>query len=100
MCRFALLVIAVTLLVGSMAQAASYEKTDGTIVDPILDTSGSTHPYSGNNLKAGAILDFANLAGANLTGANLTGAGLDAAAVPGACLPGGGLGGARRGLGA
>ena len=77
MCRFALLVFAVTMLVGSMAQAASYKKTNGTIVDPILDTSGSTHPYSGNNLKAGASLDFANLAGANLTGANLTGANLN-----------------------
>ena len=86
MCRFALLVIAVTLLVGSMAQAASYQTTDGTIVDPILDTSGSTHPYSGNNLKAGAILDFANLAGANLTGANLPGAGLHYADLPGAFL--------------
>ena len=86
MCRFALLVVAVTLLVGSMAQAASYKKTNGTIVDPILDTSGSTHPYSGNNLKAGAILDSANLAGANLTGANLTGAGLHYADLPGAFL--------------
>ena len=51
MYRFALLVVAVTLLSGSMARAASYEKTDGAIVDPILDIYGSTHDYSGNNLE-------------------------------------------------
>ena len=56
--RFALLVIFVTLLSGSVAQAASYEKTDGAIVDPILDTSGSTHPYSGDNLEPDANLSL------------------------------------------
>ena len=66
MCRFALLVIAVTLLVGSMAEAASYQMTSGTIVDPILDTSGSMHPYSGNDLEPMASLINANLADANL----------------------------------
>ena len=37
----ALVVIAVTLLSGSVAQgAATYKKTDGTIVDPIMDIYG------------------------------------------------------------
>ena len=63
MYRFALLVVAVTLLSGSIAQAASYQKTDGTIVDSIMDTGGSTHPYSGNDLEARANLTNANLAG-------------------------------------
>lgn len=35
MCRFALLVVFVTLLTVSIAQAGSYQKKDGSIVDPI-----------------------------------------------------------------
>ena len=73
MYRFALLVVAVMLLSGSVAQAASYQKTDGTIVDPILDTSFSTHPYMGPNLEPGALLSSANLTDANLTNADLYG---------------------------
>ena len=56
MYQFALLVVALTLLSGSVAQAASYKKWDGTIVDSIMDTGGSTHPYSGNDLEARANL--------------------------------------------
>ncbi len=64
MYRFALLIVAVTLLTSSVAQAASYEKRDGTIVDPILDTGGSPfsgtggipHSYIGANLGPGANL--------------------------------------------
>ena len=37
MYRFALIVIAVTLLTSSIAQAASYQQTDGTILDPIVN---------------------------------------------------------------
>ena len=51
MYRFALLVVAVTLLTSSIAQAASYKKTDGTVVDPIMNTFGNPHGYSGNNLE-------------------------------------------------
>ena len=58
MYRFALLVIFVTLLTSSVAQAASYEMTSGTIVDPILDTGGSLLYYSGNNLEPGANLTY------------------------------------------
>ena len=47
--------------------AASYEQTDGTIVDPILDVHGNVHSYSGNNLEAGANLDSADLSGSILT---------------------------------
>ena len=72
MYRFALLVIFVTLLSGSVAQAASYEKTDGTIVDPILHIYSSTHDYSGNILEPEANLTAANLDYADLTNAYLT----------------------------
>ena len=60
--RAALVVIAVTLLSGSVVQAASYEKWDGTIVYPIVDVWDDAHGYSGNNLEP-----YANLTGANLT---------------------------------
>ena len=69
--RFVLVIIAVTLLSGSVAQAASYLKRDGTIVDPILNTSGISHSYSGNDLAPGADLTNANLRGADLTDAFL-----------------------------
>ena len=72
MYRFALLVIFVTLLTSSIVQAASYKKTDGTIVDPLLHIYGSTHDYSGNILEPGANLTSANLSSADLTSANLT----------------------------
>ena len=71
MYRFALLIVAVTLLVGSVAQAASYETKKGTIEDSIMDTGKAPHSYSENNLEVGAYLANANLTGANLTGANL-----------------------------
>ena len=68
----ALVVIAVTLLSGSVAQgAATYIKTDGTIVDPIMDIYGSPHSYSGNNLEPSADLFRASLSSAYLSGANL-----------------------------
>ena len=82
--RFVLVIIAVTLLSGSVAQAASYLKRDGTIVDPILNTSGISHSYSGNDLEPGADPTNANLRGADLTDAflwlaNLTNADLTSA---------------------
>ena len=76
--RFALAIIAVTLLSGSIAQAASYEKTDGAIVDPILDNLGNTHSYSGVNLEPSANLSFVNLLNAYLYSANLSNASLAA----------------------
>ena len=105
-----------TALAVTSIDAASYQKTDGTIVDPIRDVHGNVILYSGNNLESGANLYFANLSsanlssatlyyanlsfadlssatlssatltGANLTGANLTGAFLDAANLSDATL--------------
>ena len=78
MYRFALLIVAVTLLSGSVAQAASYKKTDGAIVDPIMNWHiASPHSYSGNNLEP-----YANLSSANLTEAYLD----DATFSPGTTL--------------
>ena len=94
MYRFALLIVAVTLLSGSVSQAASYEKRTGPIVDPILDTGGDVHPYSGSNLESGAYLSGADLSDANLNGASLTGADLFGANLSHANLIGADLKGA------
>ena len=85
--KFVLIVIAVTLLRGSFVQAASYQQTNGTIVDPIVSLDNhNTHSYSGPNLEPHADLigadlyyaelDYADLNGVNLEGANLSNAGL------------------------
>ncbi len=72
MYRFALLVVFVTLLTSSIAQAASYKKTDGTVVDPIMNTFGNPHGYSGNNLEPNANLTDAYLIYANLSSATFS----------------------------
>jgi len=83
----------------STVDAASYQKTDGTIVDPILNaTVGGIHDYSGKNLgpdanlrKANlglADLEDANLSHADLTRANLSHANLTRASLPYADLTG------------
>ena len=46
-------------------------KTNGTIVDPILDVFGSPHSYRRSNLKPNAHLAGANLSNAILTRADL-----------------------------
>jgi len=85
--RFALLVVVVTLLTGSVAQAASYQNwTNGDIVDPILDTSGNLHPYSGPNLEQHMYLSGADLEGASLIEVNLHNAHLSDAKLAGADL--------------
>ena len=83
---FFLAIVLAGLLTGSAAQAASYEKTDGTIVDPIQYNCPSwggsdVHSYSGPNLEPGADMDSANLIRADLylaslNSTNLTGADL------------------------
>jgi len=78
----------------STVDAASYQKTDGTIVDPIRLTHGGPHSYSGVNLESGANLTGADLNGANLTNANLTNANLTNANLTGANLTGADLNGA------
>jgi len=78
------------LLTGSVAEAASYKKTDGTIVDPILAwQSGApapTHPYSGPDLEPGAHLAGADLFNANLRDADLSNTDLSDAYLRGASL--------------
>ena len=69
--RFFLAMVLTGLLTGSVAEAASYQKTDGTIVDPILDRLGIAHYYSGPNFEPGANLWGANLPRADLTGGTL-----------------------------
>ena len=64
-------VFLVTCITSALTEAASYQKTDGTIVDPIRNTHGSSHIYSGNNLEPNANLFWANLTDADLTGADL-----------------------------
>ena len=70
----------------SYTHAASYQKVDGTITDPITTVSGGILNYSGPNLEPGADLTNANLReallySADLVGANLTGADLFGAAL-------------------
>ena len=72
---FFLATVLTGLLAGSDAEAASYQKTDGTIIDPILDKSGAAHSYSGH-LEPDADLANADLYGAVLTNADLAGANL------------------------
>lgn len=69
----ALILISVFCIASSSALAASYQRTDGTIVDPILDTLGNVHPYSGGNVGPGAGLTFADLSSADLASADLAG---------------------------
>ena len=66
-------------LVTTSVDAASYQKIDGTIVDPIQYRGGGDHPYSGSDLMPDADLTNANLTDADLTGATLTDATLTAA---------------------
>jgi len=94
MYKFTVLVVFVTLLGGSIVQAASYEKIDGTIVSPILDNVGIPHSYSGNNLAPGTDLSFADLSFADLFGADLSDAWLYYADLSDANLDGADLSGA------
>ena len=58
-------------LVVTSVDAASYQKLDGTIVDPILDISGNPFPYAGSNLEPYVNLSDVDLAYADLFQANL-----------------------------
>ena len=66
--------------------AASYQKKDGTTVDPIQAATGGPLPYAGNNLEPNASLKHAVLSGAILIDADLTGADLISASLDGADL--------------
>ena len=66
----------------STVDAASYQKTDGTIVDPTMIHHGEPHSYSGSNLEPDAYLEGADLTKAHLSQEtlikeNLTGANQD-----------------------
>ena len=83
----------------STVGAASYQKRDGTIVDPIQSVNGGDLPYTGNNLEPSANLSNASLPFADLTGANMSdtilhGANLSNANLGGADLSGASLWGA------
>ena len=77
-------------LAASSVNAASYQKTNGTIVDPILYYSVGKipRPYSGNNLEPGADLTDAYLSNVSLVYADLTGADLSNANLGGAHMTG------------
>ena len=66
------------VLATTAADAASYQKTDGTIVNPIQNRIpfGGDHPYVGNNLEPGANLVGADLTQAGLVEADFSGADL------------------------
>jgi hypothetical protein len=69
-----MLVVALTSgLLGEGARAASYQKIDGTIVDPILDRLGNVHPYAGPDLRPGMTWQGGSLRNADLADANLRG---------------------------
>ena len=68
------------------ANAASYLRLTGNLVNPILDTSGSPHGYSGANLEPGAHLTGISLEDASLTWADLAGSTLTSAALTGSKL--------------
>ena len=75
------LIMLLLLGIVSSARAASYQKTDSTIVDPIQISSieGGNHGYDGENLEpnadlVGVDLHQASLIAADLAGADMTGA--------------------------
>lgn len=92
------LALILALSLSSSALAASYLRTDGTIVDPILSVVSGPHPYSGIDLAPGADLQgadlqaaqlfLADLASADLTSSNLRGADLVDADLTNAALVG------------
>ena len=73
---FFLTLVLTALLTVSIVKGASYEKLDGTIVDPIVDRSGIAHSHSGPDLEPGADLPSADLSNADLYNADLYNANL------------------------
>jgi hypothetical protein len=88
------------LIVPSLADAASYQQIDGTIVDPIPGTTLPIALYTGPDLAPfveapGEDMDSMNLINADLEGANLRGVGVDHWFVDETVLTGADLAGAR-----
>ena len=92
--KLSLAFLLATLITASLAEAASYQKTDGSLVDPILDNWGTTHWYGGANLEPFANLPYADLSYADLREANLEGATLTEAYMSNAKLQNADLSGA------
>ena len=69
------------------ADAAWYQQTDGTIVDPIQSVFGGDHEYSGINLQPGADLTGAGLYSSLLSSADLSGATLSESVLTIADMP-------------
>ncbi len=84
----------ILLLSATCADAAWYQKTDGTIVDPIQNLSGGDHEYSKGNLEPSAVLEHLVLTGADLSDADLSDAHLTWAYIESADLSGADLSGA------
>lgn len=59
-----------------VASAASYQKTDSTVVDPIQYTFGGNHHHLGPDLQPSAFLGDSDLIDADLSFADLSGANL------------------------
>ena len=80
-------VFLVTCITSARTEAASYLKTNGTIVDPIRTwLFPSIHLYTGRNLEPGANLRHASLTNADLTDVDLAYTHLDGANLAGANL--------------
>ena len=69
----------ILLFSATAVDAASYQKTDGTIVDPIQSVEGGDLPYSGNNLEPDTDLIWEDLSNAVLNHADLSGASMGVA---------------------
>ena len=86
--------VIILLVSATCADAAWYQKTDGTVVDPIQNLiAGGDHVYSGNNLLpgadlVGAQLYFADLTNADLAGVDLSNADVNTGVLAGADLTG------------
>ena len=80
------LVLLLGLLLTSGAQAASYFRTNGVVVDPIQSVLGGNLAYAGANLEPLADLSGANLTEAYLIETNLTDAKLIGANLTNALL--------------
>jgi hypothetical protein len=68
------LVFASTVMSGGVAGAASYQRIDGTIVDPILDLDGNVSSYTGPNFGPGQTNFGPGHSLLDLTEVDLTGA--------------------------
>jgi hypothetical protein len=72
--KLALILFSALSFATSSAFAASYQQTDGTIVDPILNLDGSVSTYSGPDLRPDtAYAEVLGSFGVDLTGIDLSG---------------------------